>query len=494
MGGIKRVLNPVQVPTAQNPNPLNPLGRIGGQIQGAVSTIGNALKPPDPTRINPLNGNPLFQNRTVAAGPAQGIKPPTPAQTAASSMVAPPAPPKPMAPPPSSTPMPPSPLAPTAPMGPSYDPTGSPEGYRPPPVQPQQKNSIPFPGDLGGTVAPTQPSQLDALQKAYMASLGQSPEEIAANTAIGNLATSKELGLQNIANQPIEMNYLTGQSAALERSAANKALPLQTQLAALQAQREAQQAQAKAALGFEQERITGEKPIEVGGSLVRLNPATGQYEEVYKGASGGGDPVTLSENQVLVDRTTGKQIASGNAKTFAPEGTPASYKEWQLAGGQGSYADFLASSGGKPLDTGALTRISDTQTGLSSLEELGQIISANGALFGPVVGNRALNPWDTSARNVQSDVDRVRQLVGKALEGGVLRKEDEEKYKKIIPTMYDTPETAAYKIEQLRNLLTNQIDTIKSNYGAAGRSFGSGVGGQSTGSYSDSGSGFAEEW
>jgi hypothetical protein len=44
---------------------------------------------------------------------------------------------------------------------------------------------------------------------------------------------------------------------------------------------------------------------------------------------------------------------------------------------------------------------------------------------------QTVNPWSGS-RKVQAEIDRVRQLVGKALEGGVLRKEDEEKYKKIL--------------------------------------------------------------
>ena len=47
--------------------------------------------------------------------------------------------------------------------------------------------------------------------------------------------------------------------------------------------------------------------------------------------------------------------------------------------------------------------------------------------------------------SLQADVDRARQTVGKALGGGVLRKEDEDKYKKILATLNDTPETAVYK-------------------------------------------------
>ena len=62
----------------------------------------------------------------------------------------------------------------------------------------------------------------------------------------------------------------------------------------------------------------------------------------------------------------------------------------------------------------------------------------------------------------------MRQKVGKALEGGVLRKEDEEKYKKILPTIYDTEAVALDKIAQLQEMITrdlNQFTTLQSQYG-----------------------------
>ena len=80
-----------------------------------------------------------------------------------------------------------------------------------------------------------------------------------------------------------------------------------------------------------------------------------------------------------------------------------------------------------------------------------------------------MNPW-SKARKVQADVDRVRQVVGKALEGGVLRKEDEDKYKKILATVTDTPETAIYKLNQLITDIQGDIDDYTSLQQGAGRS------------------------
>jgi len=70
---------------------------------------------------------------------------------------------------------------------------------------------------------------------------------------------------------------------------------------------------------------------------------------------------------------------------------------------------------------------------------------------------------------VQADIDRVKQTVGKALEGGVLRKEDEDKYKKILATITDTPETALYKIDAIISSINQDIANYKSLQQASGR-------------------------
>jgi len=97
-------------------------------------------------------------------------------------------------------------------------------------------------------------------------------------------------------------------------------------------------------------------------------------------------------------------------------------------------------------------------------------ITGNEQYIGPITGLQRFNPW-SKARQIQADVDRVKQTVGKALEGGVLRKEDEDKYKKILATLADTPETAIYKIDALISSIQRNIDNYKSLQQSAGRSF-----------------------
>src|SRR3990167_2258675 len=109
--------------------------------------------------------------------------------------------------------------------------------------------------------------------------------------------------------------------------------------------------------------------------------------------------------------------------------------------------------GVKGLSDTAIQNVAQTQKALDDLAYLKTKIQGNESKLGPIKGLAALNPW-SEARKLQADVDRVRQTVGKALEGGVLRKEDEEKYKKILATLTDTPTTALYKVDALIGSIT----------------------------------------
>ena len=126
--------------------------------------------------------------------------------------------------------------------------------------------------------------------------------------------------------------------------------------------------------------------------------------------------------------------------------------------------------GVKGLSDTAIKEISQTQQALRDLDVLKGKITGNEQYIGPITGLQRFNPW-SKARQIQADVDRVKQTVGKALEGGVLRKEDEDKYKKILATLADTPETAIYKIDALISSIQRNIDNYKSLQQSAGRSF-----------------------
>ena len=138
---------------------------------------------------------------------------------------------------------------------------------------------------------------------------------------------------------------------------------------------------------------------------------------------------------------------------------------------QGIRNAVIKASGGivnKPLSDIAIKEIQQSQSAISNLNALKTIVEGNLQYVGPISGLARFNPY-SRARQVQSDIDRVRQQVGKTLEGGVLRKEDEEKYKKILATLADTPETAIYKIESLISSITRDVGLYKDLQQETGR-------------------------
>lgn len=97
----------------------------------------------------------------------------------------------------------------------------------------------------------------------------------------------------------------------------------------------------------------------------------------------------------------------------------------------------------------------DAQNAIDMTARLSSSLSGR-QLTGPLKGLMGLNPYATEQQDLQAEIDLARQIIGKFLEGGVLRKEDEEKYKKILPTMYDTQEVAQRKLENLVIELQNR--------------------------------------
>lgn len=128
----------------------------------------------------------------------------------------------------------------------------------------------------------------------------------------------------------------------------------------------------------------------------------------------------------------------------------------------------ISKLGGRPLSDTAISKITDTEKAIADLEGLKLSIDNSKDYVGPISGFAALNPW-SPAKQVQADIDRVRQTVGKALEGGVLRKEDEEKYKKILPTVNDTYNTVVYKMQQLDATMRADIERYRAEQALQGR-------------------------
>lgn len=133
-----------------------------------------------------------------------------------------------------------------------------------------------------------------------------------------------------------------------------------------------------------------------------------------------------------------------------------------------SVAKPAGGSGGGPkpksVTSGDANRIAELNNSLSELAELkaaiGGVSGATGvsAQIGAALPRAvtAMTGVGVKAKEKQAVIDRVKQVIGKALEGGVLRKEDEVKYAKILPTIGDADEVVAAKLSGLESAITNR--------------------------------------
>jgi len=119
---------------------------------------------------------------------------------------------------------------------------------------------------------------------------------------------------------------------------------------------------------------------------------------------------------------------------------------------------------GRPVTSGDAGRIADLDTSLNDLNVLTNTVTGSTGTSAKI--GASLPNWVTeltgrgiSAKQKQAAIDRVKQVIGKALEGGVLRKEDEAKYEKILPTIYDAPEVVKSKLHGLQSALTLRRET-----------------------------------
>lgn len=351
---------------------------------------------------------------------------------------------------------------------------------------------------------------LSAARTAYLESLNPSADVTNARTKYSDFINNTESGIAGLEGQGrgIPLKIVRGQQGKLAQQAELTANRLQDDVSLAENNSQAIQNRAKTALGFATEDsgigqnvakagldfattdASNNKPIELssGSSLVKYNPTTGKYETVASGpAKTEKRDTSITEvngQRVIVDTQTGETIANlGSTKSGGSGGSSNNDLAAVVLNNPGLFnqltptekariAPVLNQMGftqfGKPLSDAAIKNITDSQIALSSLEDLRQTIKGNESKIGPITGLAALNPYSES-RKIQAEIDAVRQRVGKALEGGVLRKEDEEKYKKILATITDTPSTAISKIDQLIKDVSRDIETYSNNQQLAGR-------------------------
>jgi hypothetical protein len=185
-------------------------------------------------------------------------------------------------------------------------------------------------------------------------------------------------------------------------------------------------------------------------------------------------PIELNEGATLVDPQTGNVIARGNPKREAGGGDKEPLMAVMGPDGNPVYVPRSEARGmrpasnreqGRAVTAGDAGRLAELDTSLDDVDVLSVVIqgvegaTGNLAAFQASLPNWATNMvggWGSEAKSKQAVIDRVRQVIGKALEGGVLRKEDETKYAKILPVVSDHPEVVATKLAGLKSAITQR--------------------------------------
>jgi hypothetical protein len=123
----------------------------------------------------------------------------------------------------------------------------------------------------------------------------------------------------------------------------------------------------------------------------------------------------------------------------------------------GQTALARAGGKGKELSQATILKLNEANVIPNTLDTLKTAIEEKSHLFGPVMGRMGqANPYDVEARSFDAEIRAASQQFGRYMEGGVLRKEDEEKYRRMFPNLSDVPEVAVNKLATVRQLLENK--------------------------------------
>lgn len=148
-----------------------------------------------------------------------------------------------------------------------------------------------------GSISPTLPSTIydnpeytDILKK-YLDLQKLSPDEESTTNELNNIISGLGITKANQSNQPIAMEFITGQQAASEKRALALATPLQQKMALLQSKREGAIAASKFALDTTEKKLQAQldaktaadklaadrsKPMEISPGGTLIDPSTGR--------------------------------------------------------------------------------------------------------------------------------------------------------------------------------------------------------------------------
>jgi len=186
-------------------------------------------------------------------------------------------------------------------------------------------------------------------------------------------------------------------------------------------------------------------------------------------------PVSVAPGASLVDPTTGKPVftAPDPRQAETTRHNEAMESIGRMTAGRGEAAQVETArhnrameeaarntKTSRPVLSGDANRIADIDTSIDDAQLLQQRLKGEGApgVFSRIGASMPnvvseVTGWGADAKSRQAVIDLAKQIIGKGLEGGVLRKEDEAKYARILPTIGDAPDVAQAKFESLISVL-----------------------------------------
>lgn len=209
--------------------------------------------------------------------------------------------------------------------------------------------------------------------------------------------------------------------------------------------------------GSESVRIVEDAPGFSATSAPPPAPEPRKHVVIVKGPNGRPMQKLVTEDELTQGIEQYEKPSSGNdneplVAIVGPDGKSVLVPRSQAVGKQPANSREQ----GRPVTSGDASDLSDFDTGLDDVTVLRNAVSGNKATgtmakLGTMTPNAVTEMfgWGADAKMKNAVIARVKQVIGKTLEGGVLRKEDEEKYKDILPTIGDVPEVVTSKLNGL---------------------------------------------
>jgi hypothetical protein len=150
------------------------------------------------------------------------------------------------------------------------------------------------------------------------------------------------------------------------------------------------------------------------------------------------------------------------------------YKDLQIQKAKQDLKEVGANGQGKQLPPAQVLAVNEGVALPQGLKDIRATIEQNKDAFGPVKGFlSSMNPYDEKTKTMDSQLRTSAQAFGRFMEGGVLRKEDEDKYRKMFPELGDTPEVAQNKLDIVERKLIQKLQSDEkalkgSGYSTAG--------------------------